>query len=208
MLLGFNETKELLADYDLPLSDSKSVSSVEKALNFAEEVDFPLVLKVFSPEVLHRSEKDLVATDIENEEELQESFERLKNKADEIKSAQVIIQKQEQGLELVFGMKNDDTFGAVLMFGLGGIFVEALEDVSFGITPVGKEEAEKMIEDIRAVKVLKGFRNYPSVNLEKAAGLLVNLSNLVENEKVEEIDFNPVFAKGDKFKIADPKIIS
>jgi len=90
------------------------------------------------------------------------------------------------------------------MFGLGGIFVEALEDVSFGITPVSKEEA-KMIEGIRAVKVLKGFRNYPSVNLEKAANLLVNLSNLVENEEVEEVDFNPVFAKGDKFKIADPK---
>ncbi|MEF8847067.1 MAG: acetate--CoA ligase family protein [Candidatus Paceibacterota bacterium] len=205
MLLDFEKTKSLLKEYNLPLSESKSVSSFDETLEFIE--NFPVVLKVISSEILHRTEKDLVKTDIENKEELKKNYEYLEKKADKLESSKIVIQEQEEGLELVYGMKKDETFGPVLMFGLGGIFVEVLEDVSFGITPVGKKEAEEMIRRIKAFKVLKGFRNYPSVNLDKAAELLVNLSDLVENEELQGVDFNPVFAKGSSFKIADPKII-
>lgn len=204
MLLSFDKTKELLQKYDLPLVESKRVSSAEEA----SEVGFPLVLKIFAPEVAHRTEQNLVQTDIENEEQLQSAFEKIQTRAQEIDSAQIVAQKQAEGIELVFGMKNDETFGPVLMFGLGGIFVEVLKDVSFGITPVSKQEAREMINGIKSVKVLKGFRNKPAVDLSQAADFLVKLSDLAEQEQVEGIDFNPVFAQGKDFKIADPKIFS
>lgn len=207
MLLSFEETEELLADYDLPLSKSEEIDSFEEALNFADKNDYPLVLKIFSPEVLHRTEHDLVEVGIETEEQLEKAFEEMENKAKELESAQVIVQNQEEGVQLIYGMKKDETFGPVLMFGLGGIFVEVLEDVSFGITPIDQEEAERVVKNIRGYKLLEGFRNYPSVDAKKAAEFLVKLSNLAEQEDVKEIDFNPVFAEGKEFKIADPKII-
>lgn len=207
MLLDFKKTKELLTDYDLPLAETKSVSSFKQVSKFIEKNGYPIVFKIYSPEVLHRTERNLVKTDIKSKEELKDTFNEFKDKTEEIDSSKIIIQKQEEGIELVYGMKRDEIFGPVLMFGLGGIFVEILEDVSFGITPVNPKEAKRMIEDIKAVKVLKGFRNYPSVDLGKAADLLVKLSDLVEQEEIEGVDFNPVIAKQKKFKIVDPKII-
>jgi len=203
MLLNFDKTEKLLRKYDLPLSKSKVITSVEEAEGF----NFPLVLKVVAPEVVHRTEKGLVKVGIESEEKLKKALEDLKEEADQIDSAQIIVQEQEDGLELIYGMKVDETFGPVLMFGLGGIFVEALKDVSFGITPVEKEEATRMINDIKGKEVLEGFRSYPVVNKEKAAEVLVKLSEMVEEEDLKEVNFNPVFAKEDQFKIADPKII-
>lgn len=207
MLLSFEKTGKLLADYELPLSDSESVSSFEQASEFVEENGYPVVLKVFAPRLMHRTEKNLVRTKIQDEQQLKDSFQELESRAEEIESSRIIIQNQEQGLQLIYGMKKDETFGPVLMFGLGGIFVEALEDVSFGITPVDRREAETMIRDIKSFKALKGFRNYPAVDLDEAADLLVKLSDLVEQEEMKEVDFNPVFAKGEEIKIADPKII-
>lgn len=207
MLLNFEKTREMLVDYELPLSDSESVSSFEKALEFVEENGYPVVLKVSAPQLLHRTEKNLVRTKIQNEQQLKDSFQELESRAEEIESSRIIIQNQEEGLQLIYGMKKDETFGPVLMFGLGGIFVEVLEDVSFGITPVDRREAQVMIRSIKSFKALKGFRNYPAVDLDEAADLLIKLSDLVEHEKVEGVDFNPVFAKGEEIKIADPKLI-
>ena len=119
----------------------------------------------------------------------------------------MLIQKKGEGVELFFGAKKDKAFGAVSMFGVGGILVEVLGDISFSIPPLSKEEAMRTIKSIKGSKILSGYRNISPVNVKKLAGIFANFSEIcLREEKIKEIDFNPVFAKGDKILVADPKI--
>ena len=120
----------------------------------------------------------------------------------------IIIQKQVSGVELFVGLKRDKTFGPIISFGLGGIFVEVLEDVVLGVCPINKEQALEMIKSIKGYKILTGYRGQTSVNLEKLADILVAVSYLaMENENINEMDINPLFAKGSEITVADVKMI-
>ena len=113
----------------------------------------------------------------------------------------------ERGKEIIVGMTRDPQFGSVLMFGLGGVFVEVLKDVSFRIAPIGKEEAEEMIEEIKASKILKGIRGEKPVNTEKLVDILVKVSKLAENKKILEVDLNPVIVNETSAIIVDARIM-
>ncbi len=207
-LLGFRESKKLLSKYNIKSAKTKIVNSSDQALDFAKTNGWPVVLKVFSENIIHRTEKGLVETDISNSDQLSKSFNNLKNKSRKIKDSLILIQETCVGTQLICGMKKDPVFGPVLMFGLGGIFVEVLKDVSFQIAPVSKTEARDMIKEIKGYKILKGYRNMPEVDINEIAKVILSVSKMSqENPEIKEINFNPVFGKGKIIKTADPKII-
>jgi len=211
-LLGFEKTKELLRQYKIPLVKTRLVKTKKEAKNFAKKIGWPLVLKISSSEVLHRTEKGLVKVGIENEKELGKAFDEIMGTVPvrgKSPAEGVLIQKMARGIEVACGMKRDVTFGPVLMFGLGGVFIELLKDVSFAIAPVNKREAMETIKKIKGYKILKGYRGKNPVNLDGLVKVLVGISKLsMEHSEIKEIDFNPIFVNEKRVQVADFKIIT
>lgn len=209
--LELNKTIKLLEKYKLPFSKLKLAKSSEQALKIAKEIKFPVVLKIYSPDIIHKSDIDGVKTNIENEEQLSQAYDEIlksaKKKIPKAKIEGIIIQKMESGLEVIIGMKQDPQFGPVLMFGIGGIFVEILKDVVFRIAPIDKAQAKSMIEEIKTHKLLEGTRGQKPVNKKALVGLLIKTSKLVTENKIQELDFNPVIVNQTSAVIADPRIV-
>ena len=208
MLLGFRETKKNLEDYRIPFLKTKLVRTKEEAKKAAQKIGWPVVLKISSPEILHRTEKGLLEVNLQNEKELERAFDKILQQAKSKEIEGILVQKMAKGIEVVYGMKRDASFGSVLMFGLGGVFVEVLKDVSFGIAPLTKKEAKEMIKRIRGYKILKGYRGSAPANLLELSRILVQLSKLSEDHpEIKEIDFNPVFVNEKKVQVADFKFL-
>ncbi len=217
MLLGFQETKQLLEKYNLPMAktilltipNTKITSLKEGGMKkAAEQIGFPLVLKVSSTNLLHRTEKNLVKTGIASQEQAKNEFLNLLSRAENNKGFEgILVQEQLQGVELFCGLKQDQAFGSIVMFGLGGIFVEVLDDITFGICPLTLKEAKEMITSLKGKKVLQGFRGLPPVDLNVLTDILVKISLLgAQNPQIKELDFNPIIANGKSLKIADFKL--
>ncbi len=143
MQLDFNSTKNLLEKYKIPLVNSLLTKTSKEAVKLSKKIGFPLVLKISSPDIIHKSDIGGVKVGIENENELVKAYDEIiKNaKKKRAKIEGVVVQKMEQGKEVIVGMKDDPQFGPTIMFGLGGVFVEVMKDVSFRITPDDKKEA-------------------------------------------------------------------
>ena len=207
-LLGFEETKKLLRKYRIPFSKTELVKSKKEALKSAKVIGYPVILKGSSSKILHKTEKGLVKFKINDEKRLAKVFDEIIKSSKRTKIEEVLVQKMEQGIEMVCGMKRDESFGSVLMFGLGGIFVEILKDVSFAISPVTKKEAIDMIKEIKGYKILRGYRGQLPIDFEKVSQILVQLSSLsMEHPEIKEIDLNPVFADGKNIRVADAKFL-
>lgn len=211
-LLGFEKTKQLLVEYKIPFCESYLVSSKSEALKASKKIGFPVVLKIVSPDILHKTDIGAVKTGIENEQELEKSFQQIlcsvKKKRPQAEIEGVLVQEQIQGTEVVIGMKKDRTFGPVLMFGLGGVLVEVLKDVAFRVAPITKTQGLEMIKEIKGFKVLKGFRGKKPVNLDTITEILVKVSNLSLKEKeIKEIDLNPVMVNEKRALVVDPRFL-
>ena len=210
--LSFQKTREILSKYKIPFCETYLVNSKREALMLAKKLGFPVVLKVFSPDILHKTDVGGVKIGIENERDLKRVFDEilfsLKEKKPKAKIEGMLIQKQIFGKEVVVGMKRDLAFGPVLMFGLGGIFVEILNDVAFRVAPISKREALKMIREIKSFKILKGFRGEKPVNIEKIAEIIVKVSKLsLKEEKIQEIDLNPIIANEKGAQVVDARVL-
>lgn len=188
--------------YGIPYADSVLASSKKEVLRAGNKLGWPLVLKTASPGVVHRTEKGGVVAGIEDKKALKRAWEKVSKLGKE-----VIVQTEVEGVQAVLGMKRDSQFGPVLMFGLGGVMVEVLEDVSFRVAPVSGEEAEKMAREIKGFKVLKGFRGRKGVNLEKLKEVILSLSSLSLEEEVREVDFNPLFLNEKEAVVVDARLI-
>ena len=208
-VLDFLETKKLLYKYNIPFCKTEFAVSKKEAESFAEKIGYPVILKVFIPNLLHSTEIGGVKVGIENKRELNNgwdeilsSVKRKKPKAD-IKG--ILVQKELKGVELVVGMKRDKQFGTVLMFGMGGILTEILKDTVLRIAPVSKSDVKKMIGEIKGYEILKGFRGQPPINIDRVAKIIFNLSKLSLKEKqIKEIDLNPIIADEKKALVVDP----
>ena len=204
-LLGFQRSKNLLSKHKIPFLKCEifSLEELKKAERLAKKIGYPVVLKVSSPKIFHRTDIGGVKVGIKNEKELKNSFLNLAK----IKGVKdILVQKMGKGKEIALGMKRDPQFGPVLMVGLGGIFVEVLKDVSFGICPLSKREAFKMIKEMKGYTVLKGGRSQKGVNIRALTDIMVKLSELSLREKdIQEIDFNPVIINEKTAKVADFK---
>ena len=211
MQLDFDKTTELLKKYKIPLSKSILCKKLDEALKYSKKIGFPVVLKISSTEIIHKSDIGAVKTNINNEAELEKAYEEIEKnvKKKKAKIEGIILQKQITGKEIIIGGKKDPQFGPVIMFGLGGIFVEIFKDVSFRITPIDKESAKQMIEEIESYQILKGARGEKSVKIDSLIDIIVKISNMVMKEdKIIELDFNPVIVNQKTAEIVDVRIIT
>jgi acyl-CoA synthetase (NDP forming) len=209
--LELDRTLKLLEKYKLPFAKLKLAKSPEQALKIAKELKFPVVLKVYSQNIIHKTDINGVRTNIEDEKQLLEAYEDILKqvkKKSKAKIEGIIVQKTEQGLEVVIGAKQDPQFGPVIMFGIGGVLIEVLKDVVFRIAPINSKEAESMLEEIKAKQILEGVRGKKPINKKALVTLLVKTSKLItEKKNIQELDFNPIMVNDKSAIIADPRII-
>ncbi|MEA3471523.1 MAG: acetate--CoA ligase family protein [Thermodesulfobacteriota bacterium] len=200
--LSEHESKLFLAEHGIPVTREVVVSTEENAVLAAENIGYPVVLKGSGEALSHKTEMNLIAIDMRSESEVREAFKRLTSNS-EIAVEEVLVQQMVKGdRELVIGLTRDDQFGPCVMFGLGGIFTEILEDISFRVAPLRRVDAMEMMDDIRGKKILDAVRGKASVNREVLADILLSLGQIgLDYEKIREIDINPL-------KILDGKPIA
>jgi len=194
----------LLTSYGIPTLPLKLAHDEKEAVTMANELGYPVVLKIASPGILHKSDVGGVVLDIGDDKTLSSAYaqvlERVKSVKPEAKIDGIHIQRQvPDGQEVIVGMVRDPHFGPMMMFGSGGVEVEGLKDVTFSLAPLNQAEALKMIRETWAGRKLKGFRNTPAVDEEAVIDVLVKLSNLArDHEIIDEIEINPlrVLSKG------------
>ena len=207
MILRFEEATKLLKTYKIPIIETRKIKKLEEVLNIGNKWGFPLVLKLDSAEILHKTDIGGVITNIQNKKEITKAWQKIKKVATKYKS-DIVVQPYIKGEEVIIGAKRDSVFGGIVMFGLGGIFVELFKDVSFRIAPISKKEAKKMIGEIRGYQILKGYRTKKPVNINQLVEILVRVSKLIQKEKsIKEIDLNPIIANEKRVLVVDAKII-
>ncbi len=192
-----NEASCLLRDYGIQVPDFGLAASGEEACLIASEVGFPVALKVVSPDIIHKSDVGGVVLNLSNAEEVAEAYaammSRISSRVPSAKVVGALVSRMVTGLETVVGVSQDPTFGPVIMFGLGGILIEAFKDVSFRAIPIRREDAVELILETKASKLFEGMRGKPPKDRGAAADVLVRVSQLVsENPRIREMDINPL----------------
>lgn len=210
-----HEAYEFLGAYGLPVPKFGLATSSDEAAGIAEKVGYPVVLKIVSPDIVHKSDVGGVKVNLSSEEEVRKWFDTImlnaKTRAPTARLVGVLIQEMvPQDLEVIVGATRDPVFGPVVMFGLGGIFVEVLKDVSLRITPLTEYDAEEMLGDIKAASILQGYRGMPPRDRRAIVDLILKVGKLMDEvPEVTDIDLNPVmvFPEGMGAKIADARIL-
>ncbi|MCW4045158.1 MAG: acetate--CoA ligase family protein [Candidatus Bathyarchaeota archaeon] len=207
------EAKTICTEYSIPVTRFKLAKNAGEAADFAEQLGYPVVLKIVSPDIIHKSDAGGVIVNLKNKTEVQSACVKILENAKKYKAtaeiAGVLVQEMApQSTEVIIGAIKDPQFGQTLMFGLGGVFVEILKDVTFRIAPITREDALEMVTGIRAYPLLKGYRNTPPVDVEAIVDTLVNTSRLVmDNPQIKELDLNPVLVYEKGAKTVDARII-
>lgn len=213
--LGELDGTELLKCYGFNVLPTRLATSGEAAADIATDMGFPVVMKIVSPQILHKSDAGGVILNIVNGDEAREAYDEIVNRAEKFNpEAQidgVLVQKMApRGDETILGMNRYPVFGPLLMCGLGGIYVELFQDVVFRLAPVGRNEARRMIRQIKGYKIFQGFRGRPVSDVEALERAVVSLSSMVMNHpEIKEMDINPllVHAQGEGTTAADCRII-
>jgi acyl-CoA synthetase (NDP forming) len=212
-ILNEIQCKTILKEYGINVTEPVLAKSKDEAVSVANNLGYPMVMKIISPQITHKSDIGGVKLGLQNEDQVKNAYDEImtavKEKAAEAVIEGVSLQKMaEPGLELVIGMTKDPQFGPMLMFGLGGTFVEVIKDVSFRIVPLTNEDAGDMIRQIKAHRLLEGYREQPAVDIKYLEKLLLKLSELIEeNPEIKEMDINPLIAYSNGAVAVDARII-
>jgi acyl-CoA synthetase (NDP forming) len=212
-LLTETESKRLLQELGIATTLGHLVTSEEEAIQQAESLGFPVVLKVSSPDIIHKSDVGGVHLQLQNAADVRQAFQAIQEsvaaKAPAAHVEGIAVQPMARpGVEVIIGMSQDPTFGPVLMFGLGGVLVEILKDVAFRIVPLSPCDAAEMIRDIKGLPLLQGYRGVPAVDLDALQQVLLQLSDfVVRTPDIKEIDLNPIYAYPDGVLAVDARII-
>ena len=195
----------ILTAYGIPAASYKYAHSAKEAVDAANQMGYPVVMKISTPPILHKTEVGGVMVDLRTDKEVRSAFKALQERVSEVGGDEVFSVAMQKmisgGIETVMGMTDDPSFGPLIMFGLGGIYVEVMKDVSFRINPLTDEGAKEMIRSLRSYPLLTGFRGAPPVDLETVEETLLRLSQLVKDfHCFSEIDINPFIASPDKSK--------
>jgi acyl-CoA synthetase (NDP forming) len=207
------ESKELIATAGIEVAEARLAKTKREAISIAKEMGFPVVLKIVSPDITHKSDAGGVKLGLKNAAAVSRAYSEIigsvRQKEPQAKIYGVSVQKFiPQGIEVIMGMTKDDQFGPVLMFGLGGVFVEVLKDVSFRLVSLSRRDAREMLEEIKGYPVLKGYRGQEAANITALEDMLLKLSQFVEqNPQIKEMDLNPIFARSDRAVAVDARII-
>ena len=203
------ESKELLQEIGILVPGQKLTTSKEETLSAAENIGFPIVLKLMAEDIIHKSDTGAVKLNLKSKQEVENAYEELM-KIPSQKEKKISVQKMadEPITELIIGMTTDPQFGPALMFGIGGILVELLEDVSFRIAPITEYDAKEMIHEIKGFPILDGYRGKPKADLDAIVNTLLTISELVvKHEEINEMDLKPVFIYEKGLICVDARII-
>jgi acetyltransferase len=208
------EAKDFLEYYNFPVLKAKVAQTEDEATLLASQVGYPVVLKILSPQIVHKTEAGGVVLDINNEAEVREAFNHIIKKAKEYNSdaeilgvtVQPMIKKR--GYEVIIGAKADPLFGPVILFGMGGIGVELFKDFAIGIPPLNQTLVRRMMEETKVYQLLKGYRNVPPANIKLLEELMVRFSQmLVDFPQLKEVDINPLFINEKEAFAFDARIV-
>jgi len=212
-LLTEVEAKEVLKQAGISVVETRLATSRDEAVSISQELGFPVVLKIASSDVVHKSDAGGVKLGLETAEQVGKAYDEImaaiKKAYPQAKIQGVSVQKMARpGVEVIVGMSKDAQFGPVLMFGLGGILVEILKDVSFRIVPLVKRDAAEMIRDIKGYPLLEGYRGQEPVDVANLEDMILKVSDFVEKHpEIKELDLNPIFAYKDGAVAVDARIV-
>jgi acyl-CoA synthetase (NDP forming) len=207
------ESKELLKQAGIPVIETRLAKSKKEAISISKELGFPVVLKVASPDIIHKSDSGGVRLGLANATQVGKAYGEIMSSmkqrfADAAIHGVAIQRMAPPGVEVIVGMSKDVQFGPVLMFGLGGILVEVLKDVSFRIVPITRRDAAEMIREIKGYPLLEGYRGQDPADISALEELIVKVSQFVEqNPEIKELDLNPIFAYRDSAVAVDARVI-
>jgi acyl-CoA synthetase (NDP forming) len=207
------ESKQLLKRAGIPVVEAKLAMTKKQAVSMSRELGFPVVLKVISADVIHKSDSGGVRLGLANSTQVGRAYSDIMSSVmqrhPQAKIQGISVQPMAPpGIEVIIGMSTDPQFGPVIMFGLGGVLVEILKDVSFRIVPVTTRDAGEMIREIKGYPVLAGFRGQKPASIPALEELIVKVSRFIEeNPRVRELDLNPVFAYEDKAVAVDARVV-
>ena len=207
------EAKDVLGQAGIRVVETKLARSKEEAVIISKQMGFPVVLKIASPDVIHKSDSGGVELGLDGEIEVTVAYESITSTVRQLNHTAhiegVSVQSMARpGVEVIVGMSKDPQFGPVIMFGLGGVLVEILKDVSFRLVPLTERDAREMITEIKGYHLLEGYRGKESCDIHCLERLLLQVSDFVaRNSEVKELDLNPVFAYGDGAVAVDARIM-
>ncbi len=203
------DSKRVLAAYGVPVTREKLVDSAAAATKAADGLGYPVVLKGCAPDLLHKTEAGLVAVGLGSAKDVETAFKTLSSRAGPDFTGGYLVQEMIRGeRELMIGMTRDEQFGPSVMFGLGGIFTEVLEDVAFRLAPLSLADARHMMAEIRAARILDAVRGMPRVDRAALARAIVGVGKAAaDNPEIAEIDINPLIISGSKPVAVDGLVI-
>jgi acyl-CoA synthetase (NDP forming) len=207
------EAKQLLKSAGISVVDTRLATSKEQAVAIAKELGFPVVMKIASADVVHKSDAGGVKLGLKTATQVGKAYDdimkSIKAAFPNAKIDGVSVQAMaRQGVEVIIGMSKDAQFGPVLMFGLGGVLVEILKDVAFRIVPLVKRDAKEMIREIKGFPLLQGYRGSEPVDVENLENMLLKVSEFIEKTPdIKELDLNPIFAYKDGAVAVDARVI-
>ena len=207
------ESKQILSAYKIPVTETFLARTKEDAVKYAERIGYPVVLKIISPDILHKSDAGGVMLSLANRKEVIDAFNQILDNTRRFNPKASIsgisIQKMTpQSIEVMIGVKNDPQFGSSIMFAIGGVLVELMKDFSLRLAPIGEKDAKEMLGELKAHRLLEGYRQYKPVDKKSLVDILLKVSALAhQNPSIKEIDLNPVFAYQDGAIAVDARII-
>ncbi|MHA2086549.1 MAG: acetate--CoA ligase family protein [Candidatus Thorarchaeota archaeon] len=215
-----HEAKDIMKAYGIPIPPYGTAATADEAVEKAAEIGFPVVLKILSKDILHKSDAGGVKLNLKNGDEVRKAFDEIMENAKAFGKEQgtsvdlsrgvFITSFAEMGTEVIVGVTRDPQFGHALMFGLGGIFVEVLKDVTFRLIPMTETDAREMIGEIKAAKILDGVRGQGPSDIDALVTVILAVSDMVEeNPEIIELDCNPTFVyeKGKGVLVVDARIL-
>jgi acyl-CoA synthetase (NDP forming) len=208
------ECKEVLQGIGIAVTREGLAASAREAVDLARQIGYPVVLKIASPDIAHKTEVGGIRLGLDSDKEVRRAYSEIIAAAkaarpDALIRGVLVQEMVSGGIEVIVGTTEDPVFGPVVMFGLGGVFVEALKDVSFRIVPIVRHDAAEMVREIKGFRVLQGMRGRPPADLEAIEDVILKVSRLVEawGGRIRELDINPLIVFPQGAKVVDALIV-
>jgi len=207
------EAKTICAEYGIPVTKFMLAKNEKEASTQADQIGYPVVLKIVSPDIIHKTEAGGVIVNLKTAADVAAGYKKIienvtKYKADAKIVGVLVAEMAPQSTEVIVGAVKDPQFGQTVMFGLGGIFVELLKDVNFRVAPLAADDAKEMIMQLKAYPLLNGYRNTPPADIDALVAILCNTSHLImDYPEIKELDLNPIMAYSKGAKTVDARII-